>query len=245
MSMAKIEIKNLVKKYGGHVILDNIAFTIHSGDVVGVIGENGAGKSTFLATLVRLIKPDMGDILYDNESIISNSRAIKGKVGYVPQDIALYEDLTGQDNLKYWAKVSHVNKIEINDRINNIKKIIGLDETILNKKVRVYSGGMKRRVNIGIALLNNPEVIVMDEPTVGIDIESKDYILKIIKELNKQGKTIIYASHYLDEIEELCNKICIMKKGRIIDFRDIEDINIDKENNKTIRQYYLDKNRNC
>ena len=129
-----------------------------------------------MAILVTLIKPSNGDVLYDDKSVISNPSYIRGKIGYVPQDIALYEDLSGMDNLKFWAKTYRLYGDNMKNRISEIKKIIGLDDDVLAKKVKTYSGGMKRRVNIGVALLNNPDVVVMDEPTVGIDIISKDYI---------------------------------------------------------------------
>ena len=128
----------------------------------------------------------------------------------------------------------------MDNKINRVINIIGLDVNVLKKKVKYLSGGMKRRINIGVALLNDPDLIIMDEPTVGIDIASKEYILGVIKKLNTEGKTIIYASHYFDEIEELCNKVCILNKGNIIDFSSLEDIN---KNNLTFRQYYLDINR--
>jgi ABC-2 type transport system ATP-binding protein len=242
--MARIEVRHLNKKYNKQEILKDVSFTISSGDVLGIIGENGAGKSTLMSILVTLIKPSSGDVLYDDNSVISNPSYIRGNIGYVPQDISLYEDLSGIDNLKFWAKTYHLYGDDMKNRLTVIKDIIGLDDEILKKKVKTYSGGMKRRVNIGVALLNDPDIIVMDEPTVGIDIASKDYILAVIKKLKNKGKTIIYTSHYLDEIEGICNKICIMNKGNIIDFKNIEDIT-NNANNKTLRQYYLDVNRNC
>ena len=177
--MARIEVLHLYKKYKKQEVLNDISFTISSGDVLGIIGENGAGKSTLMGILVTLIKPSSGDVLYDDQSVISNPSCIRGNIGYVPQDISLYEDLSGIDNLKFWAKTYHLYGDDMRNRIVAIKDVIGLDDAILNKKVKTYSGGMKRRVNIGVALLNDPDVIVMDEPTVGIDIASKDYILNV------------------------------------------------------------------
>lgn len=241
--MDYIEVKDLVKKYKKYIAVNNISFSLDKGDVLGIIGENGAGKSTLMSMLVTLVRPTKGDIIYNEESIVNSPYKIRGHIGYVPQDITLYEELTAMDNIKFFAKTYHISKEELPNRIKIIKDIIGLEDNILQKKVKTYSGGMKRRVNIGIALLNDPEIIVMDEPTVGIDIASKDYILSVIKRLNKEGKTIIYTSHYLDEIEELCNKICIMNKGEIIEFSTLEDITSNKLKDKTFRQYYLDKSR--
>ena len=238
--MAYIEIKNLVKSYRKNNVINNISFNISKGDVLGLIGDNGAGKSTLMSMIVTLIKPSKGDIIYNEQSVVSNPNRIRGNIGYVPQDIALYEDLSGMDNIKFFAKTYHISKKDMDDKINRVINIIGLDVNVLKKKVKYLSGGMKRRINIGVALLNDPDLIIMDEPTVGIDIASKEYILGVIKKLNTEGKTIIYASHYFDEIEELCNKVCILNKGNIIDFSSLEDIN---KNNLTFRQYYLDINR--
>lgn len=238
--MAYIEIRNLEKTYRKHKVINNISFNISKGDVLGLIGDNGAGKSTLMSMLVTLVKPSKGDIIYKGESIVSCPKIIRGNIGYVPQDIALYEDLSGMDNIRFFAKSYHIPKKDMQDKIDMAIDIMGLEIDVLNKKVKHLSGGMKRRINIGVALLNNPDLIVMDEPTVGIDIVSKDYILGVINKLSTEGKTIIYASHYLDEIEELCNKVCILNKGNIIDFSSLDDI---RKKEVTFRQHYLDINR--
>jgi ABC-2 type transport system ATP-binding protein len=146
--MARIEVRHLNKKYNKQEILKDVSFTISSGDVLGIIGENGAGKSTLMSILVTLIKPSSGDVLYDDNSVISNPSYIRGNIGYVPQDISLYEDLSGIDNLKFWAKTYHLYGDDMKNRLTVIKDIIGLDDEILKKKVKTYSGGMKRRVNM-------------------------------------------------------------------------------------------------
>ena len=179
--MALLEVQNIVKRYSKRDVVDNISLSIEAGDVVGILGENGAGKSTFMAMVATLIKPTSGDILYNGESIVKKPGIIRGKIGYVPQDIALYEELSGIDNLKYWARTYHLSRNRLEQAVENIIEVIGLDRDKLKDKVSSYSGGMKRRVNIGIALLNDPEVIIMDEPTVGIDIMSKEEILKVKK----------------------------------------------------------------
>ena len=241
--MALLEVCNITKKYNKKSVVDGISFSVDSGDVIGIMGENGAGKSTLLGMLVTLIKPTSGDILYNGESIIKKSKIIRGNIGYVPQDVALYQELTAMDNLKYWGKTFHLSKEKLNIAIERVSDVIGLDNSVLKKKVSTYSGGMKRRLNIGIALLNDPEIIVMDEPTVGIDITSKDQILKVITKLNKEGKTILYSSHYFEELEEICNKICIVSQGKIMEISDIDSIiDIDESGKKNnLTEYYLHK----
>lgn len=240
--MALLEIQNIVKRYNKQNVVDDISLSIESGDVIGVLGENGAGKSTFMGMVATLIKPTSGDILYNGESIVRKPNIIRGKIGYVPQDIALYEELSGLDNLKYWARTYHISCNIIKQAIEDVIKVIGLDEQKIKKKVASYSGGMKRRLNIGIALLNNPEIIIMDEPTVGIDIISKEEILRVISNLNKEGKTVIYAAHYFEELEQICNKICIIKNGKIMDYSNIEDIVGDEPIKKSkLTEYYLHK----
>ena len=146
--MAYIEIKNLVKSYRKNNVINNISFNISKGDVLGLIGDNGAGKSTLMSMIVTLIKPSKGDIIYNEQSVVSNPNRIRGNIGYVPQDIALYEDLSGMDNIKFFAKTYHISKKDMDDKINTEINIIGLDVNVLKKKGKYLYGGMKRRMNI-------------------------------------------------------------------------------------------------
>ncbi len=240
--MAIIEVHNIKKKYNRRFVVDDISFSVQQGDVVGFIGANGAGKSTLMGMIVTLVKPTSGRILYKDDDIVKKPSTIRGCIGYVPQDIALYQELSGIDNLKYWARTYHIKKDKYRAAIDKVKNIIGLDEMSLKRKVVTYSGGMKRRLNIGIALLNDPEVIVMDEPTVGIDIISKQEILEVIKQLNNEGKTILYTAHDFEEIEQICNKLCIINEGKIVEFVDIKNIIGEEPSNiNKLAQYYLHK----
>lgn len=240
--MALIEVHNIKKRYNRRLVVDDVSFSVEQGDVIGFIGANGAGKSTLMGMIVTLVKPTFGSILYKENNIVKNPSAIRGSIGYVPQDIALYQELTGIDNLKYWARTYHIKKDRYKESLERVKDIIGLDDMSLKRKVVTYSGGMKRRLNIGIALLNNPEVIVMDEPTVGIDIISKQEILQVIKQLNNEGKTILYTAHDFEEIEQICNKLCIINEGKIVEFVDIKNIIGEEPSNiNKLTQYYLQK----
>lgn len=204
------------KYYKNNKAVDGISFEIQKGEIFGLVGANGAGKSTTLSMLTTMIKPDSGDILYQGKSIVKNPKIIRGHLGYVPQDIALYLSLSGRDNLLFWGNAYQVPKSNLQERINEVCDVIGFTKDILNQKVAAYSGGMKRRLNIGVALLHQPDFIVLDEPTVGIDIIARNQILESIKRLNNMGTTILYCGHYMDEVERICDTICILDKGKEI-----------------------------
>lgn len=206
-----------VKKYfKNNKAVDGISFQVKKGEVFGLIGANGAGKSTTISMIATMLKPDKGDILFHGQSIIRNPKVIREHLGYVPQDIALYLSLTGRDNLLFWGSAYHVPKSILSERITEVCDIIGFTEDMLNQKVSSYSGGMKRRLNIGVALLHHPELVIMDEPTVGIDTVARNQILDSVKKLSSQGTTIIYCGHYMEEVERISNTICMLEKGKIM-----------------------------
>lgn len=213
--MTLLNVSNISKAYKDIKAVDGISFEINSGEVFGLLGPNGAGKSTAISMISTLTKPDSGDIIYRGESIIKNPKIIQQKLGVVPQEIALYPTLTGYDNLKFWGRAYGLKGKLLNERIEEVADIIGLKDR-LKDRVDKYSGGMKRRINIGAALLHKPEILIMDEPTVGIDPQSRNHILDTVLKLNKEGMTIIYTSHYMEEVEYLCTRISIMDKGKII-----------------------------
>jgi ABC-2 type transport system ATP-binding protein len=210
-----LKVENLYKDFGNVKAVEGISFEVKKGQVFGFLGPNGAGKSTTISIISTLIKPTSGDVLFEGISILSNPNLIRQKLGVVPQDIALYPTLTGYENLSFWGSIYGLSGSELKKRINDVSDIIGLNGRIKDK-VEKYSGGMKRRLNIGAALLHMPELLIMDEPTVGIDPQSRNHILDTVLELNKQGITIIYTSHYMEEVEYLCNELCIMDEGKII-----------------------------
>ena len=206
-----------VKKYfKNNKAVDGISFQVKKGEVFGLIGANGAGKSTTISMIATMLKPDEGDILFHGQSLVRNPKVIREHLGYVPQDIALYSSLTGRDNLLFWGKAYHVSKSILPDRIAEICNIIGFTEDMLKQKVSSYSGGMKRRLNIGVALLHHPELVIMDEPTVGIDIVARNQILEAVKRLRDQGITVIYCGHYMEEVERISDTICMLDKGKIM-----------------------------
>lgn len=210
-----LKVVNLYKEFGNTKAVEGVSFEVKKGQVFGLLGPNGAGKSTTISIISTLMNPTSGDVLFEEKSILSDSKNIRQKLGVVPQDIALYPTLTGYENLNFWGSIYGLKGSDLKKRVNEVSDIIGLNGR-MKDKVEKYSGGMKRRLNIGAALLHNPELLIMDEPTVGIDPQSRNHILDTVLELNKQGMTIIYTSHYMEEVEYLCNELCIMDEGKII-----------------------------
>ena len=232
-----LELVSVKKYYNSNKAVDGISFCLNKGEILGLIGANGAGKSTTISMIATLIKPDFGNIYYQGNDIIKNPSAMRRILGYIPQEIALYPTLSGMDNLLFWGKANHIRGNVLTDRINRVCKLINFSEETLRKKVCNYSGGMKRRLNIGVALLHEPELVIMDEPTVGLDIESRNQILNAVIDLKKQGTTIIYTGHYMNEIEKISDKICIMDRGKVILFGNKETV-LEKE--ISLEQIYLD-----
>ncbi len=210
-----LEIKNLSKSYKDIKAVNSINMTIEKGEIVGLLGPNGAGKSTTISMISTLFQPTEGSILYNGKNIVKEPKWIQPHLGYVPQEIALYESLSGYDNLKYFGGLYGLKGSHLKARIKAVSEIIGIDGR-LKSDVSTYSGGMKRRINIGVALMHEPEIVIMDEPTVGIDPQSRNHILQTVKRLNEEGVTVIYTSHYMEEVETLCKKIYIMDLGNII-----------------------------
>lgn len=210
-----LKVENLYKSFGNIKAVDGISFEVKRGEVFGLLGPNGAGKSTTISIISTLLKPTGGQILFEGTSILSNPKAIRQKLGVVPQDIALYPTLSGYENLKFWGNLYGLKGRDLKERIGQVGEIIGLNGR-LKDKVEKYSGGMKRRLNIGAALLHKPDLLIMDEPTVGIDPQSRSHILDTVLKLNDQGLTIIYTTHYMEEAENLCSRICVMDEGRVI-----------------------------
>lgn len=210
-----LEVKHLVKSFGNLVAVDDIDFVVKKGEIFGLLGPNGAGKSTAISMISTLFKPNSGTIHYSGNDIIDNPKEIQRFLGIVPQDIALYPTLSGLNNLKFWGRSYGLKGDELEQRIKEVSNIIGINDR-LKDKVKNYSGGMKRRLNIGVALLHQPDILIMDEPTVGIDPQSRNHILETVKRLNREGMTIVYTSHYMEEVEMLCDRVSIMDNGKII-----------------------------
>ncbi|WP_391559814.1 ABC transporter ATP-binding protein [Robertmurraya sp.] len=210
-----LQVEEVLKSYDKNEVVRGISFHVQKGESFGLLGPNGAGKSTTIGMISGIITPDKGAIKVDGLSVTKNALDIKRKIGVVPQEIALYPTLSAKENLLFWGKMYGLTRNEAKKRANEVLEYVGLSERA-KEKIETFSGGMKRRVNIGASLMHKPELLIMDEPTVGIDPQSRNHILETVKELNKNGMTIIYTSHYMEEVEFLCNRIGIIDKGKMI-----------------------------
>jgi ABC-2 type transport system ATP-binding protein len=210
-----IQVTNLHRAFGEIKAVQGVSFDVQSGEIFGLLGPNGAGKTTTISMLATLLRPDEGDAFVMGHSIRRDPMAVKSVLGVVPQEIALYEDLSARENLTFWGKMYSLRGAGLRQRVNEVLELIGLSDRA-NGRVGTFSGGMKRRVNIGVALLHKPQVIYMDEPTAGIDPQSRRNILDNVVALKNQGMTVLYTTHYMEEAQELCNHIAIMDHGRIM-----------------------------
>jgi ABC-2 type transport system ATP-binding protein len=218
-----IKVEGIKKYYKKVKAVDGIDLDVKEGEILGLLGPNGAGKSTAISIISSLIRPDGGDVLFNGESILKNPGGIRKVMGIVPQEVALYPDLSAAENLRFFGRLYGLRGEKLQARIREVLDLLGLNGRAKDP-VKNYSGGMKRRVNIGAALLHHPQVLIMDEPTVGIDPQSRNHILGTVKELNKKGMTIIYTSHYMEEVEYLCDRIYVMDHGKIIASGTNEDL---------------------
>lgn len=239
-----VEITNTTKRYDDKLVVDNINMNIEKGEIFGLLGPNGAGKSTLISMICGLVKKDKGIIKIGNYDIDKDKIKAKEFIGLVPQDICLYEDLSGYDNLMFWGSMYKLRGSKLKEQMNEVIEAAGLNEKI-KQKVKTYSGGMKRRLNIAAAVMHHPEIIIMDEPTVGIDPQSRNHILEYTMNLNKKfGTTIIYTTHYMEEAEHLCSKLAIMDEGKVIAYGSKEDIKrmvTDEENARIFVEGYKEE----
>lgn len=210
-----IVVSNIKKYYSEIKAVDGVSFEVERGEIFSLLGPNGAGKTTIISMLSCLLKPMDGDARIMGNWVARDPQKVKASIGVVPQDIALYDDLSARENLNFWGRMYGLKGSLLKERVDGVLDLIGLKE---RQKGRVgkFSGGMKRRVNIGVALLHRPDVIIMDEPTVGIDPQSRRHILDGVKALNKEGMTVLYTTHYMEEAQELSNHIAIMDHGQLI-----------------------------
>ncbi len=210
-----IKLNNIIKRYGNTLAVDNLSLTINEGEIFGLLGPNGAGKSTTNKMLIGLLKPNAGTITINGLDVQQHGIETRKYLSIVPQELAIYEHITARQNVHFFGRLSGLKGKKLQDHVTSALQFTELSEHE-HTKVSQFSGGMKRRLNIACAIVNKPKIIIMDEPTVGIDPQSRAHILESIRTLNKQGTTIIYTSHYMSEVESLCQRIGIIDHGRLI-----------------------------
>lgn len=213
--MNVLEIKQLTKKFGDFIAVDNITMSVKEGEIFGFLGANGAGKSTAINMIASLLRVTKGEIEVLGKSIAKHSKFAKMNIGIVPQEMAIYEDMTAYENVHFFAGLYGLRGAELKERVIEALAFVGLGDKHKTYP-KNFSGGMKRRLNIACAIAHRPKLLIMDEPTVGIDPQSRNYILGSVKKLNELGCTIIYTSHYMEEVEEICTRIAIIDHGKII-----------------------------
>jgi len=213
--MNVLEIRSLTKKFGDFIAVDNMSLSVREGEIFGFLGANGAGKSTTINMISSLLRITKGEILVLGRNIAKDAKFAKSNIGIVPQDIAIYENMTAYENVSFFAGLYGLRGALLKERTEEALDFVGLGDKSKSLP-KNFSGGMKRRLNIACAIAHRPKLIIMDEPTVGIDPQSRNYILNSVRKLNRMGCTIIYTSHYMEEVEEICTRIAIVDHGKII-----------------------------
>lgn len=213
--MGILKVQTLAKTFGVIRAVDSVSFEVRSGEIYGLLGPNGAGKTTTISMISGLLRPDAGEVIVDGTPFQSDPQRAKRVMGVVPQDLALYEELSGRENLEFWGRIAGLKSREAKTRATELLESLSLADRG-NDAVKTYSGGMKRRINLGCALLHRPKLLLLDEPTVGIDPQARMNILEFIRGLSASGTAILYTTHYLEEAESLCQRIGIIDHGRVL-----------------------------
>lgn len=214
-AVSLLDVQRLCRAFGPLRAVEDVSFTVHPGEIYGLLGPNGAGKTTTLSMICGLLRPDAGEVRVDGHAFSSDPQRAKSVMGVVPQEIALYEELSGRENLEFWGRLAGLHRAEAGRRAAELLEALALTDRARDR-LKTYSGGMKRRVNLGCALLHRPKLILLDEPTVGIDPQARANILEFVRGLTAAGSAVLYTTHYLEEAESLCHRIGIIDHGRLL-----------------------------
>lgn len=240
MQQTVINIQSLSKKYMGadFYSVDDISMQVKRGEILGLLGPNGAGKTTLISMLCGLLKPTSGDFTIEGYNYHNNSKAIRQTIGVVPQEYALYPTLTAAENLMYFGSMYGLKGKSLRSKVSEALEHLGL-EKFADRQIETYSGGMKRRVNLIAGLLHNPTVLFLDEPTVGVDVHSRNVIIEYLKQVNANGTTIIYTSHHMAEAEDFCTRIAIIDSGKILAEGSASELIASAENSENLEDVFL------
>ena len=221
--MNGLEVSHLQKSYGDHKVVDDLSFQVRQGEIFGLIGPNGAGKTTTMLIIVGLLRSDAGSVRFNGQRYSPRDAEMRGRLGFVPQEVAVYPELTAAQNLHFFGRLQGLHGNRLEDRIEFILNLTGLAPNA-HHTLNTFSGGMARRLNFGIALLHEPKFVVLDEPTVGIDPQSRTNLLDCVRELGRQGVGVLYASHYMEEVEAVCQRVAVMDRGRLLRQGTLDDL---------------------
>ncbi|NQV29023.1 MAG: ABC transporter ATP-binding protein [Rhodopirellula sp.] len=213
--MNLLEVDRIRKSFNGHVAVNDLSFEIRTGEVLGLLGPNGAGKTTTMSIIAGLLIPDDGQLRYRGEAVTEQSKSLQSELGVVPQDLAIYPDLTAFENLNFFGRLYHLRGRELDQRITFALERSGLTANA-KRLARTFSGGMKRRLNFACGLLHEPKLLMLDEPTVGVDPQSRAYLLDCVRQLRDDGVTVLYASHYMEEVEDISDRVVIIDHGQLV-----------------------------
>ena len=210
-----VRVAGLTKRYGDLTAVDGVSFEVREGEIFGLLGPNGAGKTTTISMVSCLLEPSGGDVEVDGHSVRTDPGGVKRVLGVVPQEIALYPTLTAIENLRFWGRMYGLSGALLKERVAEALELAGLADRAKDR-IEKYSGGMKRRINIAAGVLHHPKLLLMDEPTVGIDPQSRNHIPETVARLNAEGMTVVYTSHYMEEVEHLCDRVAIVDHGKVV-----------------------------
>jgi ABC-2 type transport system ATP-binding protein len=230
-----VQVSNLVKTFGKHEAVKGVSFTIGKGEIFGLLGPNGAGKSTTINMMCGYLAPTSGDTTIDGVSVTKEPLKVKREIGVVPQEIALYKDLNSLENLDFFGQIYGMAARERRERSEEVLRFVGLYDR-RKEPIKNFSGGMQRRINMAVAMIHQPNFLMMDEPTVGVDPQSRENIFDTIEKLRDQGITILYTTHYMEEAERLCNHIAIMDEGLIIAMGTLEQLLALRDQNREVQR---------
>jgi ABC-2 type transport system ATP-binding protein len=218
-----LQVSHLRKSFGGTVAVDDLSLHVDGGEIFGLVGPNGAGKSTTMMILAGVRRADAGTVAIAGHPAGQGNRSVQRMLGVVPQDLAIYAEMTARENLEFFGELYNVPGTELERRIERVLGQVGL-ESHADQYVRTFSGGMKRRLNFGVALIHEPRLVILDEPTVGVDPQSRSHILDCVRQLASQGVGVIYASHYMEEVEAICRRVAVIDHGKLLAEGTLEEL---------------------